>query len=542
MPMPLLDALKPHASKKGGASSSSVAKPKPKQSKEDFPPYKPEKIIKKKKNLKRKARRMSDDERLCSSGDEDDTARGLENELSADEERKVTVDTIIDALQITDRAEKKRVKRTVSTQPKTQEKTSKDSTPVSSEEEDSDAEPDAEPDVEDDAEQDEDDDDEGQKNDGDGAIRGFFLYEIKDITVGTKITDITGYTKCSHFNQIVYEVDIRPGWINYHYTDTFLLQWQILQLQRLWRLVDAGKLYFDSYNIINVHMYFYDNFNDQCVSPIPIDTGLKTLPIGNVLLDWQMEVGYMGSFYMQEPNMVYTQCAPGTWMTCTTDTNCEYILPRLQDGNYTWTPDSNSFQVPSAASPILPIAKCYDCVFAASKNHYSKNPNKCSNIFDSNNPECNNIIADYRTFGNIYCPGNGYTPLICPAQSVASSDRTRCICQDGYYNPNGNDASNCVICPPGHYCVGNNKYVCADGTYQNFEGKTECQPCDVDGNPVFYCSEGKLPAKCTLANDPVNFLYLSQLQCVPCSQCKNAIIQSALPAGSSTSYLDCYNV
>ena len=366
--------------------------------------------------------------------------------------------------------------------------------------------------------------------------------EIKDITQGDTIDSPGSYTPCSNTYRYSDPNAQKDNWINYQYTDTWDLELIIIQLRRIWRLYEAGTLIYDKFAIINFHMYLQWDFNNQCVSPIPVDIGRTTIFAGNVLADWQTEVGFMGSFYMQERYAVYTGCAPGTWMTCIKDTGCSYQVPRRQDENIVWVPDDNTWQVPTSTNPIIPIGKCYDCIYATYTNHYQNNPNKCGNTFDPNNPECNNLIMDPRTFGSLYCLGNDKTPLICPPLSVSSADHSHCICQDGYYNPNGNDNTNCVICPTGHYCTQNKLNVCPDGTYQYFEGKTQCDLCDIDGNPIWKCGANQLPAKCTLANDPVNFLYLSQLTCVSCSQCRNKIIDSTLPPGQSQNYLDCYDV
>lgn len=250
----------------------------------------------------------------------------------------------------------------------------------------------------------------------------------------------------------------------------------------------------------------------------------------------------MGSFYQQETMIFYRECPPGTWMTCIQDVSCEYTVPRHQDGNVVWVPDANTWQVPSAVRPFIPIGQCYPCEYASYTYQYQKNPDACTNNFNPQNAHCRNLLIYPKNFGSLYCLGSSYTPLICPDKSVSSVDYTHCICQDGYYNPYSNDNSQCVICPPGHYCVQNVKYVCPDGTYQHFEGKNQCDFCDVDGNPIWKCSNNQLPAKCTLSNDPVTFRYLSNLTCVACAQCKNKILQSTLPPGSTQTYLDCYDV
>jgi hypothetical protein len=235
------------------------------------------------------------------------------------------------------------------------------------------------------------------------------------------------------------------------------------------------------------------------------------------------------------------KCDPGYWLTCKNVSTCQYNYP-IDVDIWETVKDSTANYAPKNIDSNWPTGHCYPCNASYSTDHYVYNNNPpCSSDVNPDNIRCKQQIYDFGLVNRVYCPGGDSPPLICATGSIASDDKTKCVCDNGkYYDI---DLRLCKDCPLAHYCTDNIMRNCPIDTYQSSIGQTKCLPCTgSDGTSLSSCSNGYLPGKCSPSN---GLQFQIQPTCVPCKQCRNSIIDMELgnsvwDRASSVAYYYCY--
>lgn len=281
---------------------------------------------------------------------------------------------------------------------------------------------------------------------------------------------------------------------------------------------------------------------DFCWYPRIIPYHPNTLTNGQALVEYpytisRFDIIYIIGFYTVP---FAKKCEPGFFSTCKNQSKCEHNIPLAPD---IWeTPRDTAAIYPDITSKIehVPIGHCYPCSTGLGRSHYSFKDNVlCNTYVIEGHEECRSELYDITSFNRIWCPGGSSPPIMCPEGSIASEDKDKCVCLAGKYFDISQNM--CIDCNSAHYCVEGVQYLCEDGTYQPYSGQSSCLNCaGVDDISSVGCPVNSLPAKCTLANDPINFLYLRERQCIPCIQCKNSIIQNSIGRTNGVTYVDCY--
>lgn len=134
------------------------------------------------------------------------------------------------------------------------------------------------------------------------------------------------------------------------------------------------------------------------------------------------------------------------------------------------------------------------------------------------------------------CAGGDEPPKACPNRLFTNSpDWSECICKDRTYRDPAN-ATNCLVCPAGSYCVNDKKTQCADHYYQSDTGQTACTMCasTPDKNGMFNVCEANRQLQMCLQSNPETQSRALRDNCVVCSKCKK--LYSTVSAGQ----VDCY--
>lgn len=264
-------------------------------------------------------------------------------------------------------------------------------------------------------------------------------------------------------------------------------------------------------------------------------------------------------------------CAPGTWLTCKDSSTCTYDIPLdyadwqkyakplsgdLVTGTISFASDKDGF--------IPPMGSCFPCANSRRTAHYvmtgapycELDNNITTGIVcqkqavatpTSSDPKAPTFTLVDKCFlkvcqtaigfqnDNVICQGGAIPPFPCASAFQTDSTRTQCVCLPGKYKLTYNF---CEVCPAGHKCRDNQKIQCEDGTYQPQMNQPSCIPCT--DNHV--CNGNLQPVKCLQSN---GLEFQVARGCVPCSQCKNQVIDEQevdlkLNTSLISIYKDCY--
>lgn len=256
----------------------------------------------------------------------------------------------------------------------------------------------------------------------------------------------------------------------------------------------------------------------------------------------------------------FTGCPPGTWLTCRSAHECNFWAIRSAS-EWNYNDESNIVRIARTEDKFIPVGHCFSCEDGYNKYHYKyEGASVCSNDGRGTPDNVCMSYVDFRLYsGRIYCPGHVAPPQICPEDKRSSADFSTCVCKDGMYD----NATSCLDCPAGHFCVNGVKQVCPTDHYQNEKGKSYCNKClTLNGDPVRQCppNSDQAPAKCqvittyryeyqldastgvysvvTVPSEIVT-TYVENIECVPCSRCKNNVLQK-YDSDSTIDYIDCY--
>lgn len=257
------------------------------------------------------------------------------------------------------------------------------------------------------------------------------------------------------------------------------------------------------------------------------------VPAGHFIWEYPPSIFLFGRYWLNGPHPIYiATCLPGTWLTCTNTSTCQYIWPLTQQG---WTNQGTVWWIKWQYI----VGHCYPCELGISKPHYEVLGNPlCSETVDTVNRRCQSLLYDWTLKDRVYCLGFDYPPMLCGGGAVANPQRTECVCPPGKYY---NSARICIDCPKAHFCIGNNNpEVCPIHTYQSDTGQSTCLSCLTKNKiPRATCGANQMAAQCSLANDDQTLTYLTNPECVPCLQCSNPAIDKF--RDSTKKYLDCYD-
>jgi hypothetical protein len=256
----------------------------------------------------------------------------------------------------------------------------------------------------------------------------------------------------------------------------------------------------------------YDvKYQTQCLLYVFSDCSVGTCKDGEYASDY-LDINATTGFIMNRIQCL--PCMPGTWLTCYDSDTCSYEVPSRGDKQF-----DGGQHIYSLDSP--PVGRCFPCERASGKAHYPSDPARVSRIA---------MAEDDSRF---YCPGNlngnDGVPRMCASPRVTSPNRGACVCADGYYE---NALKACVPCPTGSMCVGGNRVVCPDHTYQDEIMQVDCKPCTEDrtatGAPTIECFGAQLLQQCKRgANN-------REPPCVGCNMCNKAYLPNA------QGMVDCY--
>lgn len=255
-----------------------------------------------------------------------------------------------------------------------------------------------------------------------------------------------------------------------------------------------------------------------------------------------------------------TPCAPGTWLTCKDSNDCTYPMPMdsLEWQKYASANRFDSvtgvinFAKDTDNQYIPPVGSCYPCSRSGLTNHYRIAGTLICDIDKTVTikkvckpkpaPEQAQTVCALETCqgqvgsisDNFICFGDYLPPISCPPAFAADSTRKQCVCLPGKYNVTHNF---CEMCPAGHYCINNIKTLCPDHQYQPQQNQASCIPC----NPDFFCTQANQQAvQCLLSN---GMDYKRNMGCVPCSQCKNDVLDAQeVKLGLNTSLVTTYKI
>lgn len=335
-----------------------------------------------------------------------------------------------------------------------------------------------------------------------------------------------------------------------HHGENFIISWCFYPWQEPHAgMASAKRIFFHiksppSYNqkkdvSIKIHYKLFGlgncnwetEWDDFCYMPEPISAN-RIASNGIFLQHYPATVQLIFETLYTPDTLVTASCAAGTWMTCKNSRECTYKMP-LQQDDWNTTEDGIIFQVPGQ----IPVGSCYRCVSGFDKVHYDFSGNiPCPYAYSLSSMSaystCKSTPSSILHVNKLWCPGGTFPPMVCPVGQRATEDFTSCICEDGSYATDGG----CITCPLGHYCINNQKYICADGTYQSLLGQASCMSCEYDGKPVHVCPAGTKtqPAKC---KSSYGMIFVIHPQCIECSLCNNSIISKY---DNSISYLECY--
>ena len=229
-----------------------------------------------------------------------------------------------------------------------------------------------------------------------------------------------------------------------------------------------------------------------------------------------------------------TICYPGTWLTCRNSATCDFV-PMTSTASWNRNDESGVVRLQGNTDDTVPFGHCYPCQYGVGISHYNNSNIDACGTAVGTSVACR-IQIDPKYVNNIYCPGGVSPPRMCPPSYQSNANYYGCVCADGTYDT----LASCVTCPAGNYCIGGVKTNCPQDTYQPNTGATACLSCvDDNGYPIKACGYNRIPARCLYYPDKPNpYYYISDIRCVPCSECTNNILKKY--ELSSSSYIDCY--
>lgn len=245
------------------------------------------------------------------------------------------------------------------------------------------------------------------------------------------------------------------------------------------------------------------------------------------------------------PPMTFSPCRPGTWFTCKSKPDCDAVVPVYSNN---WDGGDNMYMIKASNGlPLFPIEECYPCEDGVGMGHYVYAGNlPCTGVADHTHAKCKSelSILPHNTdeWKRVVCYGSFFPPMLCPLGSEAKKDRSACACVAGKFW----DGFKCETCPVAHFCVEGIPTLCGDDTYNYQTGQSTCSDCLTVNTR---CDSGFTLAKCSYANDPKNYTYITRPICVSCLRCTYNVLSStnyttlnqALNFKSTPGmYVDCY--